>query len=244
MKKTYFLIFSLFVLGVFSCKQADYLLYDSTQQNRMTFVQDTLKFNYGMTLDKDVDLLVHTKLMGMVNTQADVPFTVSVNKEHTTAEEGKHFAIPDKNLILKDSSKATVPVDFFKPNLEVDKDYKLTLDLLSDANFLSDDIRRCVIIFGNKTIPAPVWWRTDRLGEYNQDKFILFVSHFSSSKESSSVIYNKIKNTWGENLDKGTAINLLTIIEYRGYVRKYMLIPIYEHYLKTNDDRYKIPNPY
>ena len=57
------------------------------------------------------------------------------------------------------------------------------------------------------------------------------------------MIYNKIKATWGENLDQGTATNLLSVYAYQGYLRRYILSPMYEYYLNSNDPMYQIPNP-
>ena len=81
------------------------------------------------------------------------------------------------------------------------------------------------------------------MGDYNQEKLILFVDYYHQSKEKSSVIYEAIRKQWGENLDQGTATNLLTIYKYQGYLNRYILTPMYEYYFETNDLMYQIPNP-
>lgn len=119
----------------------------------------------------------------------------------------------------------------------------LTLRLVENENYVPTDIRECVISFSNKDIEAPVWWRSDKLGDYNQEKLILFVDYYHQSEEKSPVIYEAIRKKWGENLDQGTETNLLTIYKYQGYLNRYILNPMYEYYLETNDQMYQIPNP-
>ena len=143
----------------------------------------------------------------------------------------------------KDSAMAFIPLDFHKLNLEKNKEYMLTLRLVENENYVPTDIRECVILFSNKDIEAPVCWRSDKLGDYNQEKLILFVDYYHQSKEKSSVIYEAIRKQWGENLDQGTATNLLTIYKYQGYLNRYILTPMYEYYFETNDLMYQIPNP-
>ena len=69
------------------------------------------------------------------------------------------------------------------------------------------------------------------------------MDYYHQSKEKSSVIYEAIRKQWGENLDQGTATNLLTIYKYQGYLNRYILTPMYEYYFETNDLMYQIPNP-
>lgn len=243
MKNNLLYILILLSIGMFSCKKSEYLLYNIQETNKIYFKYDTLKFNYGMLQDKEVDLLLSAGLIGMVDKNADRDFTITINQSLTTAEAGKHYTVPATLQLHKDSANASIPLDFHKDNMEFDKEYLLTIELQSNAQFQATDVTRSVIIFANKSIPAPVWWRSDRLGDYNQDKLILFVTHYTATKDNSSVLYNKIKNTWGEHLITGTPINLLTIAEYREYIKRYILIPMYDYYLETNEERYKIPNP-
>ena len=114
---------------------------------------------------------------------------------------------------------------------------------MENENYVPTDIKECIILFSNKDIEAPVWWQSGKLGEYNQEKLILFVDFYHQSKEKSPVIYELIRKTWGENLDQGTATNLLTIYRYQGYLKRYILTPMYEYYLESNDPMYQIPNP-
>ena len=231
------------IVTLFSCEDTDYQIYDKNQKNKLFFAEDSLQFTYGLTRDQDVDLNVEVGLIGFVDLSSSRTFEIEIVKEKTTAREGEHFTLSLENTILKDSTVAFVPLDFHKLNLEKNKEYVLTLRLVENENYVPTDIRECVISFSNKDIEAPVWWRSDKLGDYNQEKLILFVDYYNQSEEKSPVIYEAIRKKWGENLDQGTETNLLTIYKYQGYLNRYILNPMYEYYLETNDQMYQIPNP-
>ena len=217
----YLLLFS-GIVSLFSCEDTDYQIYDKSQKDKLFFAKDSLQFTYGLTRDQDVDLNVEVDLIGFVNLSQNQVFKVEIVKEKTMA---------------------FIPLDFHKLNLEKNKEYMLTLRLVENENYVPTDIRECVILFSNKDIEAPVWWRSDKLDDYNQEKLILFVDYYHQSKEKSPVIYEAIRKQWGENLDQGTATNLLTIYKYQGYLNRYILTPMYEYYFETNDPMYQIPNP-
>ena len=238
----YLLLFS-GIVSLFSCEDTDYQIYDKSQKDKLFFAKDSLQFTYGLTRDQDVDLNVEVDLIGFVNLSQNQVFKVEIVKEKTTAQEGEHFTLSLENIMPKDSAMAFIPLDFHKLNLEKNKEYMLTLRLVENENYVPTDIRECVILFSNKDIEAPVWWRSDKLGDYNQEKLILFVDYYHQSKEKSPVIYEAIRTQWGENLDQGTATNLLTIYKYQGYLNRYILTPMYEYYFETNDPMYQIPNP-
>lgn len=243
MKKGF--LYSLVFFGVFtifSCENTDYKIYDSNDKDKLFFVDDTLRFTYGLTLDKEVDLNVGVKLIGFVDLKEDKAFKLKI-VEDTNVRKGEHYDIPDVNLMPKDSLKAFIPLDFKKANLKKNKEYRLTLQLVENENYAPADVKECVIFFSNKDIEAPVWWQAAKVGEYNQEKFILFVDFYHQSKELSPVIYENIRKEWGENLDEGTSKNLLAIYSYQGFLNRYILTPMYEYYLESNDPLYRIPNP-
>ena len=244
MKKAFvYLLFFSGLISLFSCEDTDYQIYDKNQKDKLFFPEDSVQFTYGLTRDQDVDLNLEVNLIGFVDLSQNKTFKVEIVKEKTTALEGEHFTLAEENTIPKDSAVAYVPLDFHKLQLEKNKEYVLTLRLVENENYVPTDIKECIILFSNKDIEAPVWWQSGKLGEYNQEKLILFVDFYHQSKEKSPVIYELIRKTWGENLDQGTATNLLTIYRYQGYLKRYILTPMYEYYLESNDPMYQIPNP-
>ena len=94
----------------------------------------------------------------------------------------------------KDSAMAFIPLDFHKLNLEKNKEYMLTLRLVENENYVPTDIRECVILFSNKDIEAPVWWRSDKLGDYNQEKLILFVIITTSLRKKVRLSMKQFEN--------------------------------------------------
>ena len=229
-------------LSLSSCENTDYQIYNKNEKDKLFFVDDTVRFTYGLTMEKDVDLSVRVKLIGFIDFSQDNAFKLEVQSD-TATKRGIHYELSDVNQMPKDSLEASVPINFKKMNLEKNKEYCFTLRLVANENYDPTDNKQCVILFSNKDITAPVWWQSAKLGEYNQEKLILFVDFYHQSKEQSPVIYNKIKATWGENLDQGTATNLLSVYAYQGYLRRYILSPMYEYYLNSNDPMYQIPNP-
>lgn len=244
MKKEFIYLFIICsILSLFSCEDTDYQLYNKNDKDKLFFTKDTIRFTYGLNRDLEVDLNVQVQLIGFVNQSKDQTFQIGIVKEKTTAINGKHYLVTEANIMAKDSSMAYIPVDFQKLQLEKNKEYQLTLQLIENEHYAPTDIKECVILFDNKDIEAPVWWRAEKLGEYNQEKFILLVDYFHQSEKKSPVLFNAIKSKWGENLDQGTETNLLTIYQYQGFLNRYILTPMYEYYLETNNPMYQIPNP-
>ena len=235
------------VLGIAlpACENTDYLKYNSSQKDQIYFQSDSVNFVYGFRSDEDADLEVRADVIGFVNTQGDTPFSVSVNRELTTAVEGTHFKVLPGPTIDRDSTHGAVKIDFTKSNLELGKQYMLTLDLVENDSYKPAEVRQCRVYFGNLEIPAPKWWRDEYVGTYTQEKFVLFVELYSETKETSPYFYNTINNLWGPTL-QGTPSReafLLTTAAYRGYLIRYIYGPMYEYYLSTNDPKYEIPNP-
>lgn len=201
MKKAFvYLLFFSGLISLFSCEDTDYQIYDKNQKDKLFFTEDSVQFTYGLTRDQDVDLNVEVNLIGFVDLSQNKTFKVEIVKEKTTALEGEHFTLAEENTIPKDSAVAYVPLDFHKLQLEKNKEYVLTLRLVENENYVPTDIRECIILFSNKDIEAPVWWQSGKLGEYNQEKLILFVDFYHQSKEKSPVIYELIRETWGGEL--------------------------------------------
>lgn len=242
-KELIYLLLFCGMTSLFSCEDTDYQIYNKNDKDKLFFTKDTIRFTYGLSRDLEVDLNAQVKLIGFVDQSEDKTFRIEVVKEKTTATNGEHFTVPEANTLVKDSSAANIPIDLHKLKLEKNKEYMLTLQLVENENYAPTDIKECVILFDNKDIEAPVWWRAEKVGEYNQEKLILFVDFYHQAEEKSPVIHAAIKAKWGENLDQGTATNLLTVYQYQGFLNRYILTPMYEYYLETNDPMYQIPNP-
>ena len=147
---------------------------------------------------------------------------------------------------MKDSVTAAIKLDFKRDNLVKDIQYKLYLNLEANDDYIPTNRTRCVVFFGDISLEQPEWWRPDRLGTYNQDKLILFIKYFHATKESLPVLYDDIVSKWGEYLDN-TAHDrfeyLLTTYVYLGFFKQHVYTPMYEYYIQSGDDHYKLPDP-
>lgn len=72
------------------------------------------------------------------------------------------------------------------------------------------------------------------------------MKYFHATKDIKPIIYQQIVDKWGLYLDKTDYWRypwLLTTYTYTTYFREYMYTPMYEYYLLSGDERYKLPNP-
>lgn len=234
------------VLVCAACVDDDYQLYDTSQINRIYFARDSAAFIYGPREDRECDLEIPVKLIGMANLDEDMEFRVVADEKRSTAKAGIHYRLDGKQFFRKDSVMATVRLDFIKPALIRDMEYTLYLYLQANENFRPTNKVCCVLRFGDITLPQPAWWMPDRLGTYNQDKLVLFMKYFWATESITPVLYEQIVTLWGKYLDNEEHWRfpwLLTTYTYVGYFRQYVYTPMYAYYLETGDEHYRIPNP-
>lgn len=245
--KRYIVYLNVIWFGLFfACTNDDYQLYDTSLVNKIYFERDSFFFEYGPREDKEVDLEIPISLIGLANLQQDAEFKVSADIQNSTAKSGVHYGMDELQVFMKDSVTAVIKLDFKRYNLVKDIQYKLYLNLESNEGYIPTNKTRCVVFFGDISIEQPAWWRPDRLGTYSQEKLILFIKCFQSTKESLPVMYDGIVSKWGEFLDNEEHDRyqyLLTTYVYLGFLRQYLYTPMYEYYLQTGDERYRMPNP-
>ena len=246
-KLLYTSITALLLLGaLFSCTDEDYKLYNTSLTNKIYFDKDTFFFEYGPREDKEVDLEGPISLIGLANFDRDVEFKVSADVRNSTAKLGVHYNMDEIQVFMKDSVTAAIKLDFKRDNLVKDIQYKLYLNLEANDEYIPTNRTKCLVFFGDISIEQPEWWRPDRLGTYNQDKLILFIKYFHETKEKLPVLYDDIESKWGEYLDNESHSRypyLLTTYVYLGYFKQHIYTPMYEYYLQTGDEHYKLPNP-
>lgn len=237
----------LLLMGLlFSCSVEDYKLYDTSLTNKIYFEKDTFFFEYGPREDLEVDLEIPINLIGLAYLDRDVEFKVSADIRNSTAKLGVHYEMDEMQVFMKDSVTAAIKLNFKRENLVKDIQYKLYLHLEENENYVPTNRTKCVVFFGDISIEQPEWWRPDRLGTYTQEKLILFIKYFHATKEILPVMYDDIESKWGKYLDNVNHSRyeyLLTTYVYLGYFRQYIYTPMYEYYIETGDERYKLPNP-
>ncbi len=246
MKNILFLISGFIILFLSNCQTEDYKLYDVSQTNRIYFEYDSLSFIYGARADKECDIRIPIKLIGMVNIDKDVEFDLDIDAYESTGKQNFHYTIEENQYFKKDSVLAYINIDFDRSKLIKDVEYSLYIYLKGNEHYIPANNKCCTIEFGDITISQPTWWKTDRLGEYTEEKYILFIECFKKTQIITPVIYDAITYLWGEFLDKTDHWRhkwLLTTYTYTSYFKQYFYVPMYEYYLETGDERYEIPNP-
>lgn len=246
MKRRIIYTFLVGLVALWGCEKENYLLYDDSQVNRMYFATDTLTFIYGAREDQECDLEVPVKLIGLANLDEDAEFLVVADEFHSTAKAGIHYELAEKQYFRKDSVTAVVKLDFKKEALIRDMQYTLQLYLKGNDSYQPTNHISCKITFGDITLPQPGWWLPDRLGTYNQEKYVLFMKYFRESREITPILYDQIVGLWGEFLDNekhDRYVHLLTTYTYVSYFKQYIYTPMYEYYQKSGDEHYMMPDP-
>ena len=231
---------------LFSCTNDDYQVYNAEQVNKMYFDRDTFTFVYGPREDKECDLEIPISLIGLANLERDAEFKVSIDTRNSTAKLGVHFNMDEIQYFKKDSEKGTIKIDFIRSALIRDMQYKLYLHLEANDEYVPTNKTVCTVLFGDITLAQPKWWMPDRLGTYTQEKFVLFFKYFRETEDIVPALYSAIVNNWGEYLDDESYWRfpwLLTTYTYVGYFKQYVYTPMYEYFLETGDERYRLPNP-
>ena len=244
--KKYIVYISVIWFGLLcACTDEDYQLYNASLTNKIYFERDSFFFQYGPREDKEVDLEIPISLIGLANLEQDAEFKVSADVRNSTAKLGVHYDMDEIQVFRKDSVTAVIKLDFKRDNLVRDIQYKLYLDLEANDSYIPTNKTRCIVFFGDISIDQPAWWRPDRLGTYNQDKLILFIKYFQATKDLLPVMYDGIVSKWGEYLDQEHQDfqYLLTWYVHLGFFKQYVYTPMYEYYLQTGDEHYRIPNP-
>lgn len=242
-------IILLSAISLTSCNTDNYMLYDTSSINKLYFQNDTVKFVYGPKPDKDIDISIPIKLIGFANLESDASFIVEIDEARSTAKNGIHYTFAEEVRIMKDSTVAYVHLNIDKTNLIKDISYKLFLRIRENETYAPTNKVKCYVEFGDTSIPQPAWWKPDRLGNYTQEKLILFIEYFHKSKDSKPMIYDAIVYGWGLYLDEVSNGNnrfehLLTTAAYVTYFKEEMYQPMYEYYIASGyNPLYEIPNP-
>ena len=249
MNKIYIYLLVLVSCGLLSsCDDENYQLYDASQINKIYFGVDTIKFVYGAREDKENDVIIPVKLIGMANLEQDGAFKVEIDNYESTAKNGTHYHMDEVQYFKKDSTMAHINIDFDKTALIKGISYSIILRIGTNDNYTSANMKKCVIIFGDTYIEQPEWWKPDRLGTYTQEKLIMFIQCFHKTQDIMPLIYEAIEKDWGKYLDTPSESNsrfqhLLTTYTYITYFKEHFYAPIYEYYKTTGDKLYEIPDP-
>lgn len=244
MKKIIFLL-SLFAILVTSCKDNEYLVYDSESVNHVSFTTDTVEFSYGFYEDYENEIELDLTIFGMpVMTEGgSMEINISYGDE-TTATEGVEFDIV--KTITQDNVNQIL-IDIHKDALVYGAQNIVVLDIVEGDDFSPTGTTRCYLRFSYSEIEQPLWWNVTKLGEYTVEKHTMFINLFWATEETSPTYYTVYIGRHDNNLDGIYLTESFTtlMLNYNtGYWQKYFYAPMYAYYLETGDPDYEVPEYY
>lgn len=246
------IILSVFVLltAFASCTNEDYLLYDTSEINHISFTSDTTYFAYGFNPDLDVEVEVSYDLFGMPALVEGEIMDIAVSYgEGTTATEGVEFDFV-RCAEMTDSTDV-IAINIHKDALVTNQVYTIVLNLEPNECFDTTAVTTHTIRFINGDLTEPGWWKDSYVGTYTVEKHLMIVQKFWETEELSPTYHYYVSYYYGENLDLTYVNSLgydmtsyLLSSTYKLFMNKYCLRPVYDYYIETGDENYAIPDPY
>lgn len=202
----YFIVI-LFLLWLYSCREKDFIIYDS--ENYIQFIsalKDSTTVSFTFYPRKDELLWPLPVEMSGAPIKEDLKYNVVIDKERTTAIEGKHF-----ELLPEMSIQANNVVDtcWLKLNRTPDMknhEFRIVLRLSDTKQLLRGQINYTIaVIRVNDKITRPDWWDGDitqyYLGKYSDKKFSLFIevtgkADLTESSDSEKRVYSLQLKYW------------------------------------------------
>lgn len=242
MKKFSYIIGAcILTLGFTACEDEDYMKFD-TNYTGIYFTSDSMEYSFSVT---PIEVREHTlkipvQILGTpVKKERTIGFELIEDK--CSAEEGVQYFI-DKAVIQPDSITGYIPVRILRDGLKGNyangyERYQLTLRLVKNENFTPtlDSLNQIFQIKFDNAVEQPAWynahgekvWQKLYLGEWHPYKFIKMVEYFHAFKEIQPETYKKMVDLYGENLEH---IEYGDPYQYRTIFRKYIYLPMYEHF--------------
>jgi hypothetical protein len=182
MKREIILLLAAALSGVSSCQEAEIPLYSG--ENNIQFVKNlttdstTVAFLLapGVT-ELDSFLIVKTTGLGY---PAETPYTISVDRQLTTAVEGTHFKLPTTTTFKPGAMRDTLPVTFYRTADMKTNAFRLVLCVEENDAFKLGQLQYQYKVFiVHDRISQPEWWTTDistyYLGAYSDKKYQKFI---------------------------------------------------------------------
>lgn len=227
-------------LGLFSCSETDYPLFDDSVIN-IYFTNDSTSYSFGITPLSVTEQVIEmpVKIIG-APTDAARSFKIEVVQEKTNAQENVHFKLPETLEIAKDSINGIVPITLIRENLDTIH-WQVTVRLVANDHFtpasgVDEKMGTVGIITFNNIISKPNWidwqgnqtWPDFKLGPWNPIVYVTFMDFFHQLKDKAPMSYQKMVEKYGENLDNGKYGGWEWDYDYT--LTKHVLIPMYQYF--------------
>lgn len=244
MKKNIYIITLLAgLLGLASCQQTEYPLFDESVTT-IYFANDSTGYSFGiLPLDKtEYTLDIPVRIMGKpVN--APRTFTVEVMVDKTNASTPTHYTLPQELTLAPDSMRSVVPLTLHRENLGAEE-WRITLRLTENEHFspvekADEKMGDTFIVTFNNVVSKPNWvnswtgefgWPEYELGLWNPVVYVTFMDFFHQLKDIAPMTYQNMVNLYGENLDNGKYSGW--DYDYNYTLTKHILLPMYDYFQK------------
>ena len=185
-------IYTWLAAALFSACQDDSFYYSG--EDKICFRQEELYFSFGEEpfAVQDTLLSVPVEIIGYPKDR-ERHYEITVDAEHTTALEHKHYELPSTAYTLSaGQSYDSIYIQVKRLNLQDDSVYHVTVNLLDGKDFLVDVIKSVTVNFTNR-LDCPDWWNilSTWLGEYDKRKYQKFIEIYGKAVTKEEVIDNK-----------------------------------------------------
>jgi len=229
-----------------ACDNEDYMKFD-TAYTGIYFTSDSSEYSFSVTpIDvREHILKVPVQIMGAPSKEVRT-IGYELVADHSTAQTGVQYII-DEAVIQPDSITGYIPVRILRDGLKGDyangyERYTLTLRLVQNEHFTPslDSLRQVHQSKFDNAVEQPAWynahgekvWQISALGVWHPYKFIKMVEYFHAIEEIHPETYKKMVALYGENLEH---IEYGDPYQYRTIFKKYIYLPMYEHFNDPNN---------
>lgn len=247
-------LFVLFGMGLISCNEQDYKLFDSSRTG-IYFTEDSVVYSFGVTKLEvtSYEMKLPVKIMGAPVKEVR-SFKVEAVAAKTTAEAGVHYTLPTELIIEPDSVNGVLPVTVLREHLGSDGYWQVAFRLLSTDDFEPEaEVGTVSIASFNNIVEPPQWkdwsgkvvWPNYKLGVWDPVKWVKLMEYFRAMEQTAPATYKGMVDMYGPNLEN---VQYGWMDEYNYAATKYILIPMYDFFAANPEllqsGKNDIPKPY
>ena len=234
------LLGTVLTFALLACEQTDYLLYDTTQKDYayIEYIDEndqeatSVDYSFGFDIRTSYTISLPVKLMGMTADQ-DRPFTLEVDDDGTTMQEGVHYTIDhDAMYIPAGGVENTVDIILLRENdpLLLEQEFTLKLRLMpsNDLNVVGRDTFSITYSDIHPTV-APEWWTgyPFTLCAYRYETVQKFFEYFYAMEDVNPTVVHEMTDRYGDYFVNATSLQG-PLAMYTGFLNKYVLGPLWD----------------
>ncbi len=242
-------------LAIFSCKEADYLIYDTTQQDGIYLkysyeenYADSVFYNFGFSSITEFEKSVEVAIMGAPKSyerkiKVDVVSSLYANDTFEAASS-EYYSVPAEVTLPADSLSVMIPITLKRHADLENKRVVLGINIVNSEDFTVRGVDRYIVTYDDNTPPTPAWWQDWRFGAFTKEKGQKFFEFFWASKEKDPYTYSIIEDRWGSELDIApNSAGSSPLSAYRIYFNIHLWVPMYEYAVANPQLGWEIDEP-